>query len=189
MKAYYIPNGPKNLAPIFPAITFSKVEEYYVQVKDTSSTIIASGTMNKIGGECCTDKTRLHFVNYLGGIDAVNFKTVSIEHEAKSDSTHRGTSFPLVKNRHSVNRTNVRANDILTLSCSDYLEQDNKWLNELLDSPMVWSEWKGIQGQADDYIPVIILDSKMLNLKQEDRYVYELILQVRLSNERYIIRN
>lgn len=190
MKVFYIPNGPKNLASLFPTVDWNRMEQYYVKVTEACvGETIATGTYNNFDGECCEDIVRLHFLNYLGTIDAVNFKLIANEHESKSEQFQKDTKYPLVKEDHAISRFNVKANDLLTLSNISYREEDQKWLNELLDSPFVLAEWTGVQGQDDSYIPVTIEDGKMLNHKFEDRYEYEFLLQIKMSHQRFIIRN
>lgn len=189
MKIYFIPNGPRNLSTMFPGIDFSTIGKYYIEVQSTGAETIATGTINHLDGECCEDKVRIRFLNYLGTIDGINFKKVTDEHSASSDTYQKSTSHPLVKSAHTRSRTNVRANNTLTLSCIDYREEDMPWTNELVDSPLAWIECAGTQGQDDDYIPVLIADTKILNQKPDNRFEYETMIQVTLSNEKFIIRN
>lgn len=190
MKVYYIPNGPVNIQTLFPGINFRNVAEYYLEIQDNTATQIATTPINELsGGCCCDDKMRIHFLNYLGTIDCVNFKIITNEHEAKSSSSRRSVTYPLVRRTHAVNRTDVKANDTYTLSTYDYGEKDMAWLDELIDSPLAFAEWGGTQGQAPDYIPVIIQDTKKITLKQDDKWSYEVIIQVKLSHDRIIIRN
>lgn len=48
--AYYLPNGPKNLVPLFPGVDFSRVDKYYLQLNGTTETDIdetpATGRVN-----------------------------------------------------------------------------------------------------------------------------------------------
>lgn len=192
LKAYHIPNGPKNLGPLFPAVNFKNVAEYYIEVLGGADTIATAPTCNLEVGPCCVDCCdvfRVHFLQYSGGIDAVNFKKLGKDHEVKSDRWQRGVSYPLNRPQHAANRFNVKANDVFTLYNDAYREEDLPWLEELLDSPMTWMEWKGTQGQPDSYIPLIILDGKVQTYKYQERYYYEFQLQATLSHERYIIRN
>lgn len=190
MKAFYIPNGPKNLFTMFPTIDFDDVQKYYIEVKDDTDTVIATTTISEVKSRCCgTDKIRVHFLNGLGAIDAVNFKRITVEHETTSGSMQRPLGIPLVRKQHFTSRFNVKANDLFTLSTIDYNELDMKWLEELVDSPLAWIEWAGEEGEPDDYIPIDIQDMKMLKIKAEDRYEYELVIQCKLSHDKIIIRN
>lgn len=188
-KAYYIPTGPVNLEDLFPEINFADLSEYYVQVKDTEGTVVATTAIAELGGCCEDDKVRLHFINALGGIDAINFKRVKKEHESKSDTWQKPTSFPLDKTEHSLNRFNVKSNKSYKLVTTDYEENDNDWLDELFDSPLVWRQWTGTQGQDNSFIPVKILDSKRDTVKENDRFTYETTIECIDSHERFTIRN
>jgi hypothetical protein len=72
---------------------------------------------------------------------------------------------------------------------ADYLEEDMNWINEMKDSPMAWREWSGIQEQSDDYIPVVVVDGKILDVKETDRFTYEINAQITDSHEKFILRN
>lgn len=191
METYYIPNGPKNLAVLFPTLDFSKMVKYYVKAKLADNTVIASLPYNLTGVHCCCcgENIRVRYINYCGTVDGMDFKLITQEHEAKSDSFEKPVGYPLIKTEHNVGRFNIKANEIITLSNSDYGEQDRKWVNELIDSPMHWIEVNGIEGQPDSYIPMVIEDTKIVNIKQEDRFINEIIIQIRPSHEKYVIRN
>lgn len=188
MKAIYIPNGPKNLASLFPTVDFKEVAEYFITLKDQNDAILVSGTVNVLE-TCVEDYVRLHFLNSLGTIDAINFQIVNIENDTKADSYERPTSYPLEKSQHAINRFNVKSNSVYTVRTADYYEEHMEWLEELQASPLAWIEWKGIQGQPDSYLPIVIVDQKQVKRKEDDRYVYEVTMQFRLSHERFNIRN
>lgn len=139
--------------------------------------------------DLCQDTCRVHFLNYLGAIDAMNFKLDTKEHEPKSDSYQVPTSSPLVRSQHSINRFNVKSNDTLSLISVEYNENEMDWIGELLDSPLAWLEWTGTQGQSDDFLPIIIIDKKAITKKSEERFLYEVTLEIKFSHEHFIIRN
>lgn len=188
-KAFYIPNGPKNLAPLFPDVDFEGLADYFVEVIDSNGDTVASSALSVIGGCCEEDKMRIHFLNSLGTVDAINFKLLMVDHETKSDPKETATSWPLNKPDHGPGRFNVRSRDTYTAVNTDYSESDRDWLDELFDSPMAWLEWKGTQGQNDSYIPLIILDKKIAKISQDDRFIYEVTLEFKTSYDRFIIRN
>lgn len=189
MKAIYIPNGPKNLAPLFPSVDFKEVSEYYVQIRGSGDMILVTGNKNLLE-TCPEDYVRIIFLNSVGAIaDGINFQIVSIESEIKSDSYEKPTGYPLQKSEHAINRFNVKANDIYTVRSAEYYEEQMDWIEELISSPMAWMEWKGTQGQADGYLPVVLVDMKHTKRKENDRYVYEITLQFKFSHERFNIRN
>ena len=189
LKAYYIPNGPKNLETIFPDIDWNRVAEYHIEILHGGDTLGFSTTNNLIDGECCADKFRIQFLQDCGAVDGINMKKLTKEHEVKSSRYQVSTKHPLQKPTHAHQRFNVKANDIFTLFNHDYREEDMSWIEELVHSPMAWMEWKGTQNQPDSYIPIIILDTKLVTFKFEERYIYEVQIQATLSHERYIIRN
>ena len=188
-QVFYIPNGTKNLQTLFPAVNFRDLSHYYIQVRDTSGAIIATGNINELTGECPDDKVRIHFLNSLGAIDAITFKIRVQEHETKSDTRERQPGYPLNKPDHGINRFNTRSNDTYTLVNCEYTENQKDWLDVLFDSPVAWMEWAGTQNQPDSYIPVVIIDKKFTKLKEEDRFIYEVVLEIQLSHEKLIIRN
>lgn len=188
MKAVFIPNGPKNLSSIFPSLNFEDVEEYSVELHENNDALIASSTTNVMRG-CDEDKIRIHFLNYAGSIDAINFRLISKEHDPKSESYETPVTYPLEKTAHAVNRFNVKSSDTWLCKSVEYTEEDMQWINELLDSPAAWIEWKGTQGQADSYLPILIVDQKTVSLKEADRYTYEVSLQFKMSHETFILRN
>ncbi len=188
MKAIYIPNGPKNLASLFPDIDFRDIEDYHVVLTDEAFTEHVSGTWNTIQ-VCSEDHIRIHFLNSLGAIDAMNFEIVNIESENKSDSYESAPNIDLQKKVHGINRFNVKTNSTYTVRNCDYTEEDREWIEELFASPLAWIEWKGIQNQPDSYLPIVIIDQKMPLRKEDDRFYYEVNLQFKLSHERYNLRN
>lgn len=185
---FLIPAGPKNLKSLFPGVDFSRVSDYYLEIKNTGNTVVATTPVYKCNCCCTDDKIRIHFLNYLGTYDAVNFRKPAIEHDDTSAQYKNGLSYPLQKTDTGTERFNVSSNDIHTalLKCK---EADMPWLQELADSPKMFLEWTGIEGQADDYIPIIKKDGKFDKLKNQEEFDYEFILEFELSNDYFAIRN
>lgn len=183
-----IPFGPKNLRSLFPTVPWMDVAEYYLQIYDSSSNHL--GTTNKTTIESsCDDTIRLHFLTSTGVVDAHNFQRVIVEHDPKSDKYTSPAVYPLDKSKHAVQRFNVKANNNYTVRNINFTEQEMPYVEELLDSPLVWMEWIGTQGQPDDYIPVVMQDKKFQLIKEDDRYTYELLIEFILSHEKRILRN
>lgn len=188
MKVIYIPSGTKNLKSLFPALNFSDIEEYHVEIQDASNAAVA--TSNSYLVESCDDDIiRIHFLNYLGTIDSVNGRRVSRQHESKSQSWERPISDVLEKAAHGIQRFDVRSNELYTVRTNEFPEDKLPWLEELVDTPKAWLEWTGTQGQSDAYLPIVIADSTIEVVKEEDRYYYEVQLSFKMSNERITIRN
>jgi hypothetical protein len=187
--ALYIPSGPKNLQVVFPTINFQDVDSYFLELLGASSSILATSCSFKIDRGNCNERIRIHFQNYLGTIDAVNFHLVTREHETKSDSYEVPLRAPLDRMLHGVNRFNVKSNDTFQVVCTDYGEEQMEWIDELMDSPNAWIEQKGIQGQTDTLSPIVVLDKKVTKQKEDERFINEIAVDFRFSNPKILIRN
>jgi hypothetical protein len=188
MKALYLPSGPKNLVELFPTVNFREVENYYLELLDSADEVVATTNLHNVT-VCDDDDVRIHFLNALGTIDAVNFKLSAKEAEQKSDFWQAPICYPLDKSIHATNRHNVKSNDTWTAKTIDYGENEMDWLDELFRSPLAWIEWTGTEGQPDNYLPIVILDDKQQKFKEEDRYIYEVAISFRMSHETINIRN
>jgi hypothetical protein len=184
---FLLPDGPKNLAALFPGIDFSKVDEYFLTLKTTADDILVTTPVNKTG--CYSeDVVRIHFENFLGQWDAVNFDQVTIETEVTSSAYKKILPVPFRKTDTGEERFNVRSGKTYTASTTCYPEEAMPWLMELASCTKALMEWKGIEDQSDEFLPVVILDGKYIEKKIEDRFVYLFSIQFRLSNEHVHIR-
>jgi hypothetical protein len=182
---YLIPDGTKNLQSLFPAVPWSNVKDYYVEVLDEDNNVVATTPLNVIA---CCDECRLHFINYLGGYDSVNFLKPAIVHEASASEYKKSVNIPLSKTDTGSERFNVTAND--TYEARRYCREDEMvWLQECMDSPKAFMEWTGIEGQANDYLPIVLLNGKFDKQKNKDEWVYEFVVQFKLSNEFQTLKN
>lgn len=189
-KAYYIPNGPKNLQVLFPLIDFTQVAEYYLEIEDVTDMVIATTPMNQISPCDNYDEIfRIFFLTALGGIDAINFKLFNKDQETKSDTFEKPETYPLLKPDHAISRSNVKSNETFVVTTIDYGEEDMDWIDELFDSPVAWVQWTGTQGQPDSYIPIVITDKKREKFNYNNRYTYQITVEFSLSHDKFIIRN
>lgn len=188
MVTFHIPAGPMNLSPIFGSVDFNQVEEYYIEINGLGG-VIATSPVYKRSCCCNEDTIRLFFVNYLGGIDAVNFKRTLEELEAKSESWKKSLPYPMQKWDGGAQRFNVQSNEVVTAETACFQEEDQDWLKELVSTPNAWIQWIGTQSQSDDYLPVVIADGKFVTRKIEGRYTYVLEIQFRFANENITVRN
>lgn len=190
MVTFLLPSGPKNLQSLFPGVDFSQVDEYYLQIQDQDSLEVLATTNRFNRACCCNDDTfRLFFVNYLGGIDAINFRLITEETETVSSSWKKPLKYPLEKWDGGKQRYNVTSNETWVAFNKCFQEEDQAWLKEFLASPNAWIQWFGTQGQDDDYIPVVIKDGKFTTRKFEGRYEYGFQVELEMSNANIILRN
>lgn len=188
--SFHVPSGPMNLAPLFPGVNFNNVDEYYLELKDQADDSVILTTNHFERGCCCNDDTiRIFFINYLGGIDAINMKRILEELEVASAQWKKPLKYPLEKWDGGKQRFNVTSNETISCENTCFLEEDQEWLKELLGSPNTWLQWIATQGQDNDYIPVVVKDGKFVTRKIEGRYQYVLQLQIEMANENIILRN
>lgn len=184
---FNIPSGPKNLAVLFPELNWDLIVSYNVEVTDGASTVATSPVFKS---HCCCpdDKIRLHFLNSLGTFDAVNFLKPHVIHEDASDQFQNALGYPFQKTDTGIERFNIKSNDTYEakVKCN---ELDMPWLRELADSPKIFLEWAGTEGQADSYIPVVKIAGKFDKLKNTDEFQYEFIIQFKFSNDYITQRN
>jgi len=171
-----IPSGTKNLAIIFDSINFNNVDEYYIEVLSEGYTVIATSPVYKIVD--CEDILRIHFLNSLGEMEALNFKKTDVQHETKSENYKTGLQG---KEVHNIARTGIVANDIYSGVCT-MEEKNTDYYDELLDTPLAYLEKSGI------YLPIVILDKKSVKFKADDRFYYEISIEFKLSHEKIVIR-
>ena len=186
MPAYYIPNGPANLASLFPTVIWEDVEEYFVEIKDAGFITIATTSHGWPGNTCCgEDKVRVFFMNALGTIDAINASWVSEEADIKSDRFQRPQTAPLSFSGGGAVRSNVRETRTRTLRVNQYPGTANDWLDQLFVSPNVWIEDR----VNSNYLPVIVIDKKMVLKKEDDQFENTFDVEIYLANERIVQRN
>ena len=171
-----VPSGTKNLAIIFNTVDFNLVDEYYIQVLSQGYTVIATSPVYKI--KDCEDNLRIHFLNSLGEMEALNFKKTDVQHETKSENYRSGLPG---KEDHDISRTGIVANDIYAGVCT-MDEKNTGFYDELFDTPLAYLELDNM------YLPIVILDKKSVKFKSDDRFFYEITVEFKLSHEKITIR-
>lgn len=188
MVTFQLPAGPTNLATLFPDADFALIEEYYLKVLTGGTTILTTNHYLKL--PCCPDDVLwLFFVNYAGGIDSVPFKVIQENIETKSSTWRKAVKYPLEKWDGGLQRINIQSNEIVTCETPFFMEKDMDFLKQLVSTPNAWILMKGMQGQTDDYLPVLIADGRFVTRKNEERYSYVLQLDYSMSNDNMVVRN
>lgn len=185
---YYIPNGPKNLASLFPTINWRNLKEYYVQVLDDTNAVIATTVVNKMLEWESDDNARIYFLNDCGTYDAINFMKPKAQLEDSSSEFQKSVNYPLKKSDAAINRFNVRGNRSYEVRRYS-VESEMEWLEECKRSIEAFMDWAGTENQDDDYMAIFIVNGKMDSLKNVADHTYEFILLYKLGNEQFSIRN
>lgn len=184
-----LPNGPKNLSPMFPTIDWRLLAEYWLELIDDTNVTVCSTPINKVTNEWSYPAiVRLHFLNYNGRYDSLTFQKFTKSDEVKSESWTKPLPLSPVKTDGGLSRANVRAVETYSAVTWAYSEEAQQWIQELIESPLVFAEWTGTENQADDYVPVIIIDKNHVTKKEDERFVYELTLDFKVSNEKIGLR-
>jgi hypothetical protein len=182
---YDLPNGPGNLATLFPEVDFKIVEEYYLELFDDDEEIILTTPVNFVSKEWVAPSfIRIHFLNYCGRFDSISYHLYTKTDEVKSNQWVKALSHPLAKTDGGIQKGAVRAKHNYQAKHNFYNEAAHIWLEELLESSICFMELQSTEGQASDYVPVVITDKSTVTKKEEGRYVYETTYEFTLANER-----
>jgi len=186
---YFIPNGPLNVAAMFPNVDLSQIDEYFIEVVNSDNTIVATTPLNKISCCCNAEKVRVFFLNYLGTYDAVNFNKPKIVHDTTSAEYLKSLPLNATANDAGYERYSVNSNDFYEAKTNCFAEKDMSWLQELSDSVKAFQHFKVTQGQQNNYVAIKIIDAKFEKQKNEKEYNYDFMLQYKLANGFKSIRN
>jgi hypothetical protein len=189
--------GVPNMRSLFPSVQWDDVVEYEVVVFYYT---LGFGWLLDVMRQyyyvehgCCDEHVRIFFLNNLGTYDGINFKHRQETNKTVSEGWQKSplpqTNPNASESYHSVNRMQPRQNDVYEVYCNAYDEKDMNWIKELLGTPRAYLQWKGIQGQPDGLLPIVIQDSEIVTLKNKDRYEYVITLKYSLSNERINLRS
>lgn len=188
MKAVYIPSGPANLSNLYTSINFQDVEYYFIELLDEADAVLAT-TGRFIPQACADDHVQIHFVNSCGAIDSIGMKLKGKESARNSERMQNAMTDPFNRSVHGIQRLNVRSSETHTAVTADFGEKDMEWLEELFNTPMAWIQWTSDQGEGEGYLPILITDSKLEKLKENERFTYEVEIQFQFSHTPINIRN
>lgn len=187
-KTFYIPNGPANLANLFPEIPFGEVAEYSIEVLDEDDNVIATTPLNKIGCCCPSDGVRILFLNHLGTFDGINLQKPDVIQKPESGNYKKGLPSTFSKqasgNERIINAVGVKK--VGKNGC--YQEKHSPWVKQLFSSPKAYEE-QVIDGKPSVYVPIVIADQDLPLQKNEREYNYDFALEYTMSNQEIPIRN
>lgn len=213
MKVYNIPAGSANLSAMFPNLDFSNIKEYNLEgYGESQCGFIVNDECFNANGEPliindeseggseqifhtptffvkhCSDGVRVHFINFLGKFDVMQFETINRDIATESDSYIKYQSpGDYDKRSGGAGRLNVIATTVYEVS-EPVDEKDGNWLTEILSSPLAYIEWKGVQGQPSSYLPIIINDASYRNRKSSERFNYEFVLKFTIGKSKNTLR-
>ena len=186
-KIIEIPEGTSNIVGLFPVYMYD-VTQYYIEAVDTDGDVIGTTRILMPKPGC---STRLHFINSLGKLEGMNFKSVEIIHQTKGDDWERANP-ELNPSVGGVYRRNIKANDVYEVESTAYPEKELYWLEELVNSPYVWiekDETNGLNTTTEKrYVSIYVHDSKILKKALYGSYLYKLNISFSLSNSRRNLR-
>lgn len=138
---------------------------------------------------CRYETYRIHFLNRLGGFDAYNFtlRSQPTKDTKRKSYTKSDNNLDLngIRYDHKDNGTvdyNVTTREKIKLR-SDYLtEEENDWLQELVDSPTVYLEFTKLKG-GKDFKPVRVITNKWTQKKTSIDKLFRLDIDIDLGLE------
>ncbi|MDV2459889.1 hypothetical protein CMU99_16350 [Elizabethkingia anophelis] len=184
-----IPEGIPNLKDFFPIVYLPDVEEWKIQALSDNDEVLMTTKLNKI--DCCSD-VRLHFVNSFGQLDAINFKFSDRYQETKSSVWEKPKDLRFDYKKGGRYRQDIVSENYYELETPYYLESELPYLEELVNSPLVFIEKDIDNGfnkpTSKEYIPFIIDDSKFPQKSSDDPFEFKIQLKGRLANQRINFR-
>lgn len=186
---YELPAGPGNLQALFPNIDFRMVDEYYLELSDAADEMILTTPRFQVSKEwTAISFIRIHFLNYLGRFDSISFHFYARSVDVKSTTWTAATPIPLQKPFGGLRRSAVRSGIPYRAVHSSYNEAAQRWLEELLETPLAYMELTGYDGQPNDYVPIVIADKVTTTKKEEGRFTYETVIEFQLAHEKLGIK-
>ncbi|QDP86073.1 hypothetical protein FNJ88_11135 [Chryseobacterium sp. SNU WT5] len=187
-KVQQLPEGATNLKDFFPEVYFPDVEEWKVQAIDENNEVIMTSRLNK--KECCCD-IRIHFVNSMGQLDALNFRHLERMQESKSGVWEKPQSRNFDVTKGGRYRQNITTEDQFELETSFYLESELSYIKDFANSPMHFIEYdieNGFQNSLQkNYVPFLIQECKIPQ-KAKDIFEFQIQVKGQLSNQRINFR-
>jgi hypothetical protein len=197
---YSIPTGIKNLLILFPGMApYLHITHYYqVFLYDNQYSSINPLNVNFVTpkyylqqGEnpSPTEHVRMWFRNFLGHMEAMNFRIWNEKGKVSSSTTERRMT--IQRQVHSTSRNNVRSARMAEIS-DVFDEHELPLIEELACTAQAWIETTNgpyaTPAGAGVMMPVVLEDIDYEVRKYEDRYQYEVAVKYSLSHETVTVR-
>jgi len=171
-----------------PIIT-SSVAYYEMQLFNNAAAPASELITMTLQTPCRYETYRIHFLNRLGGFDAYNFtlRSQPTRDTKRKSFTKSDNNLDLngIRYDHKDNGTvdyNVTTRNKIKLR-SDYLtEEENDWLQELVDSPTVYLEFTKLKG-GRDFKSVRVTTNKWTQKKTSIDKLFRLDIDIDLGLE------
>lgn len=182
MATYHLATGLKDLKALIPELPDDDIEEYFVEVLDSTDTVVITTPHFHVGGCCDGDKVRFFFQTAGGVIDGINGQFYTEEFDVKAEvGIRNNTANPI---NHAQFKTSVKANETRRI-VFQIMEEEMTWFKEFLSSPLVW-----VANDANtNYVPVMVVDGKQSTRKFDERYDYQFEVDIQFSNEYKTLRS
>ena len=182
-----VPSGIKNLNAI--TTMFTGVEtSYTVQILNSSNVAITNLYHYTIVDNCSKyTKTRLQFLNKLGGYDFFNFdllskQTVDIDRnlfKKNLGSYTNANAYAFSTKDRAFSQFHTKLKDKFTLNSNWVSEEVMTWLEELVSSPDVLID------DGSSLIPINITATSFEHKKVVNKKLFNLTIEYTLSYDRY----
>ncbi len=174
---FYFATGPKQMQNDFPGVNWGQVRSYII----IYAAPFFEAARQEFKIQCCEEyPVSLFFLNYIGQYDSISFRDSVEYYNTKSERWEKPLSLFHTKDIGGYKRHNVRANEKHKAKINFYNDTNKEWLKEMLDSPSAFVLFKGIEGQADAFVPVNLIDVsdyQLVKEEQEHFYEYEIIFE------------
>lgn len=198
-KIYSLATGLKNLIAIFPDMEPFVIPGYYYRVSlmkfsggmTPHAQVLFATPIYEIADPA--EHARIYFRNYLGQLDAINFREnnnmTKVTSDAKEQTDNNGFTSAALRQVHGVGRNNVRSTDFSEIT-DNFQEGDMPLVKELLANSLAYIEIDNPDGDEPDRIllPIVIIDSEIETLRYEERYEYRVTIKYRMSHDNRTVR-
>jgi len=174
-----------------PVIT-SSVASYTVQLTNSANAVASEILYFTVEEPCRYEQRRVAFANRFGGFDYMNFDLRSQQKREVERKGYKYDKYPIVTagisrlyQDQSQVTSFVKTQDSLTIRC-DYLStEQNTWLKQLIESPELYLQFTDPTG-AENYLAYEkVNSSSWVEKDTEIDKVFNLELELKLSQANY----